>query len=107
AHSFARSAATHVASARDQQPLRRTLPVGAVAFAGVLLLGFSRSRKTWSALSCLLLVVMIGFATGCGSSSGTSSSNSSTSTTSTDVATGSYTITVTGTDTTTASITAS
>ncbi|HEX4310766.1 MAG TPA: S53 family peptidase [Acidobacteriaceae bacterium] len=107
AHSFVRSGGTKVASSRDPQPLRGQLPIGAAAFAGMLLLGFSRSRKAWSVLSCLVLVAMLGFATGCGSSSGSSTVTNTTSTTSTDVATGSYTLTVAGTDTTTSSITAS
>jgi subtilase family serine protease len=107
AHSFVRSAGTRVASSRDHQPLGRTIPIGAAAFAGLLFLGFSRSRKTWPVLSCLMLVVVLGFAAGCGSNSGNASTNSTTSGTSTDVATGSYTVTVAGTDTTTSSISAS
>jgi hypothetical protein len=104
AHSFVR-AGHGAAASSDKAPLGRTIPISAAALAGILLLGFRRSRKAWAAISCLLLAAVLGFATGCGSSTG-SSSNSSTST-STDVAAGAYTLTVTGADTTTASITAS
>ena len=106
AHSFARVTPTHVAASHDHQPLGKSIPISAAALAGILFLGFRKSRKALSLLSCLLLVAMLGFAAGCGSSNGSSSNNSSTSSTSTDVATGTYTVTVVGTDTSTSTITA-
>jgi subtilase family serine protease len=106
AHSFVRSGGTRVAASRNDPPLHRTIPISAAVLAGVLFLGFRKSRKAWSILSCLLLVAMLGFAAGCGNSSGSGPTGSTTST-STDVATGSYTVTVAGTDTTTSAITAS
>jgi subtilase family serine protease len=105
AHSFARGSATRVASSRDHQPpLRKSIPISAAALAGVLFLGFRKSRKAWSVLSCLVLVVMLGLSTGCGSSSGTAAAG--TNPTSTEVAAGSYSLTLVGTDTKTASLTA-
>ncbi len=102
AHSFARGSATRAASSRDHQPpLRKSIPISVAALVGILFLGFRKSRKAWSVLSCLVLVAMLGFAAGCGSSSG-----STTTSTSTDVAAGSYSLTLVGTDTTTASLTA-
>jgi hypothetical protein len=98
-HSFARFGGASRAS--SEGPLGATIPVGTAALAGVLLLGFRRARKAWALLGCLLLVSLLGFATGCGSSSG------SRTTTSTEVPAGTYTVTLTGTDTTTSSITAS
>ncbi|HEX4008270.1 MAG TPA: S53 family peptidase [Acidobacteriaceae bacterium] len=84
-------------------PLGKTIPLSAAALAGVLLLGFRRMRSGARALvGCLVLAVVVGFASGCGSSSGTT-----TTTTTKDVAAGTYTVTVAGTDTTTSSITAS
>ena len=107
AHSFARGSATRVASSRDHQPpLRKSIPVSAAALAGILFLGFSKSRRAWSLLSCLVLVAMLGFATGCGSSNGTAGSGSTTNPASTEVATGTYSLTLVGTDTKTASLTA-
>ena len=105
AHSFARGSATRAASSHDPQPpLRKSIPISAAALAGVLLLGFRKSRRAWSVLSCLLLVAMLGFAAGCGSSNGAATPGTNPG--STEVATGSYTLTLVGTDTTTASITA-
>jgi subtilase family serine protease len=107
AHSFARGSATRAASSPDNQPpLRKSIPISAAALAGILFLGFRKSRKAWSVLSCLVLVAMLGFSAGCGSSSGTAGSGSTTNPTSTEVATGAYSITLVGTDTTTASLTA-
>jgi hypothetical protein len=106
-HSFARLASTRVAASHDNTPFRHSIPIGAAAFAGVLLLGFRKSRKAWSVLSCFLLIAMLGFAAGCGSSSGNSPASASGGSASTDVATGTYTVTVSGTDTTTSSIAAS
>ena len=105
-HRFA--AAGTVASSQHQPPPGRGIPLGAVAFAGLLFLGFRRVRRhAWMLMSCLLLVAVVGLATSCGSSSGSSTSGSSTGSTSTDVAKGTYTLTLTGTDTTTSSLTAS
>ncbi|MFY9747824.1 MAG: S53 family peptidase, partial [Acidobacteriaceae bacterium] len=105
AHSFARGSATRAASSHDPQPpLSKSIPISAAALAGVLLLGFRKSRRAWSVLSCLILVVMLGFAAGCGSSNGATTPGTNPG--STEVATGSYTLTLVGTDTTTASITA-
>jgi hypothetical protein len=106
-HSFARLAGTRAAASHDNGPLGHTIPIGATAFAGVLLLGFRKSRKVWSLLSCFLVIVALGFAAGCGSSSGSTPASTSSGSTSTDVAAGTYTLTVIGADTTTASITAS
>ncbi|MGA8530000.1 MAG: protease pro-enzyme activation domain-containing protein [Acidobacteriaceae bacterium] len=99
----------NIAASQHQPPPGRTIPLSAAAFAGLLFIGFRRVRRhAWMLMSCLLLVAVLGLASGCGSSSGsgttTTSSNSSTST---DVAKGTYTLTLTGTDTTSASITAS
>ena len=106
AHSFARSGSTtRAAATHDNPPLHSTLPIGAAALAGILFLGFRKSRKALAALSCLLLVATLGFAAGCGSSNGTAPTSGS-STISTDVPAGAYTLTLTGTDTTTSSITA-
>ena len=109
-HSFARAggmtraAGTNAAPGGKRPPGSR-VPVGAAALAGCLLFGFGRMRKTarqkmWAALGCLLLLGMVGLATGCGGTKGTATGSSN------DVATGTYTVTVTGTDTTTASLTA-
>ncbi len=102
AHSFSRLGNSGT-SAQNRSPLGSAVPIGAGVFAGVLLLGFRRSRKAWALFSCLALVAMVGLASGCGSSSGNAGSSSSAST---EVAAGSYTVTVVGTDTTTSSITA-
>ena len=100
AHSFARAGTSgQVASSRNRSPERHTIPISAAALAGILFLGFRKSKKAWALLGCLLLVVMLSFTAGCGSTPSSSSSSSSTSSTSTDVATGTYTITVVGTDT--------
>ncbi len=102
---FARKGTGQVASSlHHPSPTGGTIPVGAAAFAGVLLFSFRKSRKALSLLSCLMLVAVLGFAAGCGSSSGNSTSSSSTSSTSTDVPTGSYTLTLVGQDTTTTTI---
>jgi subtilase family serine protease len=106
AHSFARSSnGSRVAASHDNPPLRPAIPIGGAAFAGILFLGFRKSRKAWAALSCLLLATL-GFAAGCGSSNGNGPGSGSTSSSSTEVAKGTYTLTLTGTDTTTSSITA-
>jgi subtilase family serine protease len=103
-HSFARNGT--IASTQDRapnggQPLGSTIPLSAAALAGVLCLGFRRSRvRMGTLMGCLMLFTTLGLAVGCGSSSGT------TTTTSTDVAAGTYTVTLTGTDTTTSAITA-
>ena len=105
AKAFARKSTGQVASSlHHPSPTGGTIPVGAAAFAGVLLFSFRKSRKALSLLSCLMLVAVLGFAAGCGSSSGNSTSSSSTSSTSTDVPTGSYTLTLVGQDTTTTTI---
>jgi len=104
AHSFVRVATTPVAASHNNPPLGRTIPISAAALAGILFIGFRKSRKALSLLSCLALIAMLGFAAGCGSSSGSSTTSSSTGSTSTDVATGTYTLTLTGTDTTTSTI---
>lgn len=104
--SFARSATT--ASLSHDGPLRRSIPLGGAALAGVLLLGFRRSRKAWALLGCLLAVAALSFASGCGSTTnGTGTTTSTSGTTSSDVAKGTYSLTITGTDTTSSSITAS
>jgi subtilase family serine protease len=105
AHSFARPGNTGT-TAQDRSPFGKTVPIGAGVFAGILLLGFGRSRKAWALFACLALFAMVGLASGCGSSSGNASSSNSTGSTSTEVAAGSYTVSVVGTDTTTSSITA-
>ncbi|MGB9032075.1 MAG: S53 family peptidase [Acidobacteriaceae bacterium] len=102
AHSFARG--SRVASSRDQPPLRKSIPISAAALAGVLLLGFRKSKRAWSVFSCLALVAMLAFSSGCGSSNGTAAAG--TNPTSTEVAAGSYSLTLVGTDTKTASLTA-
>jgi subtilase family serine protease len=104
AHSFVRVATTPVAASHNNPPLGKTIPISAAALAGILFIGFRKSRKALSLLSCLALVAMLGFAAGCGSSSGSSTTSSSTGSTSTDVASGTYTLTLTGTDTTTSTI---
>jgi subtilase family serine protease len=104
AHSFARVATTPVAASHNNQPLGRTIPISAAALAGILFIGFRKSRKALSLLSCLVLVAMLGFAAGCGNSSGSGTTSSSTGSTSTEVASGTYTLTLTGTDTTTSTI---
>ncbi len=106
-HSFAQAGGTTRASSEGGRPQGPVLPVGAAALAGCLLFGFGRvrkaaRRKTWVLLGCLLLMAMVGLATGCGGTAGTGTGTG----TSNDVATGTYTVTVTGADTTTASITA-
>jgi subtilase family serine protease len=101
---FARKGANTSASTRNNQPLRKSIPLGAAALAGLLLFGFRKSRKAWSLLSCLALVAMLGFSVGCGSNPGTTTTTTSTST---DVAQGTYTLTLTGADTTTSTITTS
>ncbi|MGC2300831.1 MAG: S53 family peptidase [Acidobacteriaceae bacterium] len=106
AHSFARVSPTHIAASHNNRPLGKSIPISAAALAGILFLGFRKSKKALSLLSCLLVVAMLGFAAGCGSSNGTSSNSSSTSSTSTDVPTGTYTVTLVGTDTATSTITA-
>jgi subtilase family serine protease len=107
AHSFARGSAARVASSRDNQPpIGKSIPISATALAGILFLGFRKSRKAWAVLSCLVLVAMLGFATGCGSSNGAAGSGSTTNPASTEVATGTYSLTLVGTDTKTASLTA-
>lgn len=106
AHSFARKGASTIAASHNN-PLGKTIPLSAAAFTGVLLFGFRKSRKAWSLLSCLLLVAMLGLASGCGSNSGSGTSPSTTNPTSTDVAKATYTVTIVGADTATSSITAS
>ncbi|HEX3986420.1 MAG TPA: protease pro-enzyme activation domain-containing protein [Acidobacteriaceae bacterium] len=106
-HSFIRRGGT-IAGSQHRQPLGPGIPLGAAAFAGLLFIGFRRVRRhAWTLMSCLLLVVVLGFSTGCGGGSGSSTSGSSTSSTSTDVAKGTYTVTLAGTDTVSSSITAS
>jgi len=107
ARSFVRKSMGGVASTQDHSSAGKSVPLGAATLAGVLLFGFRKSRKAWSALSCLLLVLLLGFSVGCGSSAGSSASGSSTTSTSTDVALGSYSLTLIGTDTSTSGITAS
>jgi hypothetical protein len=106
AHSFAAHGNAGVATSRKDSPFGKTVPIGAAAFAGLLCVGFRKSRKAWTLFTCLILIALLGFAAGCGSNSGSSTTNS-TSSTSTDVAANTYTVTVVGTDTTTSSITAS
>jgi subtilase family serine protease len=106
AHALASRGTTGIAKSQNSSPFRKTIPIGAAAFAGLLFVGFRKSRKAWTLFTCLILVTMLGFAAGCGSNSGSSTTNS-TSSTSTDVAKGSYTVSIVGTDTTTSSITAS
>ena len=106
AHAFAAHGNAGITTSRNRSPFSKTIPVGA-AFAGLLFVGFRRSRKAWTLFSCLVLVAMLGFAAGCGSSSGSGAGSNSTGSTSTDVASGSYTVNIVGTDTTTSSITAS
>lgn len=109
ARSFARVAAGTTASSRPpSSPFRRSVPFTA-AVAGFLFLGIRKFRSRAGALlGCLLLVGVLGFATGCGNSSGTNPSNSTTTTTTpANVATGTYTLTLTGTDTSNSAITAS
>ena len=107
--SFVRKGAGTVASSKDGSPLRRGIPAGAAALAGVLLFGFRKSRKMRTLLGCLVVVAMLSFAAGCGGTSGTSPSNNSGggTSTSTDVAKGTYTVTVKGTDSANSSLTAS
>jgi subtilase family serine protease len=106
AHALASRGTTGIAKSQNSSPFRKTIPIGAAAFAGLLFVGFRKSRKAWTLFTCLILIAMLGFAAGCGSNSGSSTTNS-TSSTSTDVAKGSYTVSIVGTDTTTSSITAS
>jgi subtilase family serine protease len=106
ASTFARRTTGGVASTRDSAPLGKTVPLGAGVFAGILLLGFRKSRKAWSLFCCLAMAVVFGLAVGCGSSSGSTSSSSTSGTGSTDVAAGSYSLTLNATDTANASITA-
>lgn len=103
AHSFARPGNSGT-TARNQPPFGKAVPIGAGVFAGILLLGFGRSRKALALFSCLALVAMVGLASGCGSSSGNANPSNSTGGASTEVAAGSYTVTLVGTDTTTSSI---
>ena len=107
AHALAAHGNAGVATSGNNPPLRKTIPLSTVAFAGLLFLGFRKSRKVLTLFTCLLLIAMLGFAAGCGSSSGTGAGSNSSGSTSTDVASGSYTVNIVGTDTTTSSITAS
>ena len=106
AHSFARGATGGVASTRDNRPLQKTIPVSAAALAGILFLGFRKSRKAWSLFGCLVLLVMAGLSVGCGSSSGTASTSSTGNPASGDVATGTYTLTLSAADTSNSTIAA-
>jgi len=105
-HRFA-AAGTQASSQHPPRP-GRGIPLGAAAFAGLLFLGFRRVRRhAWMLMSYLLLMAVVGLASGCGGGSSTSTTGSTTGSTSSDVAKGTYTLTLTGADTTTASITAS
>ncbi|MFP5228703.1 MAG: protease pro-enzyme activation domain-containing protein [Acidobacteriota bacterium] len=103
-HAFHQAGANGTAASASRSPLGKGIPFGAAAFAGVLLLGFGRSRKALTLLSCLLLVALLGVATGCSNNSGAGTGSSSSSS---DVTAGTYTVTVVGTDTKTSSMTAS
>jgi hypothetical protein len=99
-HSFIKTGTKSVALQQRNPDLYKLLPVSAVAFGVFLLPGMRRRRaKIWSALSCIVLMGLLGLFTGCG---GTSTSSS----TSTDVATGTYTLTLDGVDAADSSITA-
>ncbi|MGA8111284.1 MAG: S53 family peptidase [Acidobacteriaceae bacterium] len=110
AHSFARiGAATTASSSSGPTPLRHAIPVSAAA-VGFLLLGIRRLRAKHSLLlSCLLLIAIAGFSTGCGNNStpAATTANSTNSNSSAQLAAGTYALTLAGADTTTSTITAS
>jgi subtilase family serine protease len=106
-HAFAAHGNPGVTTSRNNAPFGKSIPLGAATFAGLLFVGFRKSRKAWALFSCLALVAMLGFAAGCGSKSSNSTTSNSTASTNNQVSTGSYIVTVVGADTTTSSITAS
>jgi subtilase family serine protease len=106
-HAFTAHGNPGVTTSRSNSPFGKTIPIGAAAFAGLLCVGFRKFRKASALLGCMLLVVMLGFASGCGSQSSNSTTSNSTASTNNQVSTGSYIVTVVGADTTTSGITAS
>lgn len=107
AHAFTAHGNPGGTSSRNRSPFSKTIPLSAAAFAGLLFVGFRKPRKAWTLFSCLLVVAMLGLATGCGSNPGDSTSSNSTTSTNSQVAANTYPVTVVGADTTTSSITAS
>lgn len=97
-HNFVLAGTKPIASSQPSSPLRKALPIGAVALAGCFLLGIRKRRVKWfSALGCFILLGLVSLAVGCGGSSSVTTSNY--------VAKGTYTATLTGTDTTDSNIT--
>ncbi|HVT97030.1 MAG TPA: S53 family peptidase [Acidobacteriaceae bacterium] len=106
-HAFTAHGNPGVTTSRNNAPFGKSIPLGAAAFAGLLFVGFRKSRKAWTLFSCLAVAAMLGFASGCGSQSSNSTTSNSTASTNNQVSTGSYIVTVVGADTTTSGITAS
>jgi hypothetical protein len=106
-HNFVKTGTTSKAPPHTSSNFHTTLPVGAAAFACLLLFGIrKRAAQLWTVLGCFVLLGILGLSTGCSSGSGSSSSSGSSST-ATDVATGTYTLTLYGEDTSSSSIAAS
>jgi len=108
-HMFVKAGTGSTASSKPDSGSNKTLPISAAAFGCLLLFGIRKRAATLRAvLGCLVLLGILGLATGCsgGSSSGSSGSGSSSSTAD-DVATGTYTLTLYGEDTSNSSIAAS
>jgi hypothetical protein len=101
-HSFVRPGTKSFALQHRNSAQYKLLPVSAIAFVVFLLPGLRRRRaKFWNAMSCIVLMGLLGLSTGCGGNSTSTSSS-----TSTDVATGTYALTLDGVDATDSSITA-
>ena len=100
-HFFARAGTKRFDFSSTSPAAHRAKPISvAIAIGGFVLLVIRR-REFWlrAGLSCLLLVGILGLATGCGGGNGGSNSN--------DVAKGTYTLTLDGTDISNSSIAAS
>jgi subtilase family serine protease len=110
AQSFSRTTAAAPLASGGGSPFHPSMPIRAAAVGGLLLFGFRRFRsRPFSALGCLLLIAMLGVASGCGSNSSPSvaTNNSANPATSTQLAAGTYALTLTGTDAANSAITAS
>lgn len=100
-HSFVKPGTKSVALQQRNQAPYKLVPVSAITLGVFLLPGMSRRRVSlWRALSCIVLMGLLGLSTGCGGSSTSGS-------TSTGVATGIYTLTLDGVDVADSSIAAS
>jgi subtilase family serine protease len=100
-HSFVHTR-TNASSSFPSGPVsHKAVPISVAVLSGLLCLDIRKRRsRLWAISSCVALLGVIGFSSGCGSSSGSSDN-------STDVAKGTYTLTLDGTDTATSSIAAS